>query len=138
VYEVVDPDDVGMRQFETALCLSLELIKHRMIVNHQVGKKFEGDIPLQFFIAREPDNPHPASPEDLDQRVAAKDLLSAAELTRRCLCDAARVLVSHADKISVIKIEIKVKAGSGGSAAALRIRAVWKKPASMEDTLRLP
>ncbi|PYL20952.1 MAG: hypothetical protein DMF41_04300 [Verrucomicrobia bacterium] len=99
-----------MGQFETAICLSLELIKHRMISNHQVGKKFQRDIALQFFIACEPDNPHPASPEDLDQRVAAKDFLSAAELTRRRFRDAARVLVSHIGTISIIKVERKVKA----------------------------
>src|SRR5437762_1498827 len=81
-----------------------------MVLNHQVGKKFERDIALQFFVPREPDNAHPASPEDFDQRVAAKDFLSAAELTRRRLRDAARVLVSHVHKISFIKVERKVKA----------------------------
>jgi hypothetical protein len=35
---------------------------------------------------------------------------------RRRFRDAARVLVSHVDKISIIKVERKVKAGSGGSA----------------------
>src|SRR5207247_1513040 len=111
-----------MRQFETALCLAFELIKHRMILNHQVGKKFQRDIALQFFIACEPDDPHPTSSEDLDQRVAAKDLSSAGELTRRRFCDAARVLVSHIDKIPTIKMEGKVKARSGGSATPLRVR----------------
>src|SRR5437667_6513075 len=127
-----------MRQFETALCLSLELIKHRMILNHQVGKKFQRDIALQFFVAREPDNPHPTSADDLDQRVATKDLLSTGELTRSRARDPARALVSHIEKISTIEIEIKVKAGSGGSATPIRIRTVWRRLASMEDTLRLP
>src|SRR6266567_3242389 len=58
-----------MSQFEAALCLTLELIKHGMILNHQVGKKFQRDIALQFFIACQPDNSHSASPKDLDQRV---------------------------------------------------------------------
>src|SRR5258708_575550 len=48
VYEVVNPNDMRMRQFEAALCLTLELIKHRTISNHQVGKKFQRDIALQF------------------------------------------------------------------------------------------
>src|SRR5438552_15818734 len=101
-----------MGQFETAICLTLELIKHRMISNHQVGKKFQRHIALQFFVACEPDNPHPASSEDLHQRIAAKDLLSTAELTRCHRCDTARVLVSHLDKIPIIKMKRKVKAGS--------------------------
>src|SRR5438876_3908551 len=124
-----------MGQFETAICLSLELIKHRMISNHQVGKKFQRDIALQFFIACEPDNPHPTSPEDLDQRVAAKDLLSAGELTRRRFRDAARVLVSHIGTISIIKVERKVKAERRVRGASSGSH-VWKKLAPMEETLR--
>src|SRR5213593_4170002 len=100
-----------MSQFEAALCLMLELIKHCMILNHQVGKKFQRDIALQFFVACQPDNSHSASPEDLDQRVAAKDFLSAGELTRRRVCDIARTFVSQLRSVSVINIERKVKAG---------------------------
>src|SRR4030095_15436450 len=104
-----------MRQFETALCLTLELIKHRMVLNHQVGNKFQRDIALQFFIACQPDNSHSASPEHLDQRVAAKDSLSAGELTRRRACDAARAFVSHLDRVYIIKMGRKFKAGGGSS-----------------------
>src|SRR5712692_7466533 len=111
MYEVVNPDDVRMSQFEAALCLTIELIKHRTILNHQVGKKFQRDIALQFFIACQPDNSHAASPEDLDQRVAAKDFLSAGELTRRRRCDIARALVSHLARVYIIKIGRKSKAG---------------------------
>src|SRR5881296_3813626 len=100
-----------MRQFETALCLSLELIKHRPILNHQVGKKFQRDIALQFFVACQPDDSHAASPEDLDQRVAAKDFLSAGELTRCRRYDITRALVSHPDSVCIIKMERKFKAG---------------------------
>ena len=82
MHKVMNPDDVRMSQFEAARCLAPELIKHRTIVNHQIGKKFQRDIALQLFIARQPDNPHPASPEDLDQHVTAKDFLSAGKLTR--------------------------------------------------------
>src|ERR1700750_2287743 len=98
-----------MRQLQTALRLSLQLVKHRMISNHQVRKKFQRDFALQFFIACQPDNSHSAAPQDLDQRVAAKDSLSAAELTRRRFRDAARVLVSHLRKISIINVERKLK-----------------------------
>src|SRR4029453_16985461 len=101
-----------MSQFEAALCLTLELIKHRMVLNHQVGNKFQRDIALQFFIACQPDNSHSTSPEHLDQRVAAKDSLSACKLTRRRACDAACAFVSHLDRVSIVKRERKVKARS--------------------------
>src|SRR5438105_13168470 len=100
-----------MSQFEAALCLMLELIKHRTILNHQVGNKFQRDIALQFFIACQPDNSHSASHEHLDQRVAAKDSLSAGELTRRRRCDTARALVSHLDRVYIIRTGRKSKAG---------------------------
>src|SRR5206468_8594058 len=107
-----------MRQFETALCLSLELIKHRTILNHQVGKKFQRDIALQLFIACQPDNSHSASPENLDQRVAVKDFLSAGEVTRRRRYDIARALVSHPNSVCIIKMERKFKAGGQGLPSA--------------------
>src|SRR6266496_2932774 len=99
-----------MSQFEAALCLTLELIKHRPILNHQVGNKFQRDIALQFFIAGQPDNSHPASPEHLDKRVAAKGFLSAGELTRRRACDVACAFVSHLDRVYFIKMGRKSKA----------------------------
>ena len=82
MHEIVYADDMRMRQFEAAFGFAPELIKRRTIVDHQIGKKFQRDIALQLFIARQPDNPHPASPEDLDQHVTAKDFLSAGKLTR--------------------------------------------------------
>src|SRR5205823_9012914 len=100
-----------MSQFEAALCLMLELIKHRTILDHQVGKKFQRDIALQFFVACQPDNSHSASAQHLDQRVAAKDFLSAGELTRRRRCDTAGALVSHLDRVYIIKVGRKSKAG---------------------------
>src|SRR5947208_3059762 len=105
MHEVMNADDVRMGQFETALCLSLELIKQRTIVNHQVGKKFQRDIALQFFVACKPDYSHPASSEDLDQHVASKDFLSTGKLMRCRVCDTARALVSHFGTISMIKMK---------------------------------
>src|SRR5437867_6768313 len=99
-----------MSQFEAALCLTLELIKHSTILNHQVGNKFQRYIALQFFVACQPDNSHSASPEDLDQRVAAKNFLSAGELTRRRACDAACAFVSHLDRVYIIEMRRKFKA----------------------------
>src|SRR5262249_52531086 len=102
-----------MRQFQAAPCLAFELIERRVILNHQVGEKFQRDVALQFFIARQPHNSHAASPENLDQRVAAKDSLSGGELTRRRCCDTTRALVSHFGSIFMIKMERKVKAKLG-------------------------
>src|SRR5439155_25892792 len=99
-----------MSQFEAALCLTLELIKHSTILNHQVGNKFQRYIALQFFVACQPDNSHSTSPEHLDQRVAAKDFLSAGELTRRRACDIACAFVSHLDRVYIIKMGRKPKA----------------------------
>src|SRR5438046_1295061 len=109
---IVNRNDMRMGQFEAALCLTLKLIKYRTILNHQVGNKFQRDIALQFLVACEPYNPHSASPEDLDQRVAAKDLLSAGELMRCRFRDAVRLLISHIEKISIVKRDRKVKARS--------------------------
>src|SRR5215510_14381186 len=95
MHEVMYPDNMRMSEFEAALCLPLELIKHCMILNHQVGKKFQRDIALQFFIARQPDNSHSASPEDPDQRVTAKDFLSATEFTRCRAYEVACAFVTH-------------------------------------------
>src|SRR5438093_13078970 len=107
-----------MSQFEAALCLTLELIKNRVILNHQVGNKFQRDLSLQFFIAGQPDNSHPTSPEDLDQRVAAKDSLSAGELTRRRACDIACAFVSHLDSVYIIARARKFKARGRSSCNA--------------------
>src|SRR6266481_2129648 len=127
-----------MRQLETALCLALELVKRRTILNHEVGKKFQRDIALQFLIACKPDNSHSASPEGLDQCVAAKDLLSARKLMRSRAYHIACAFVTHFDNISVIKKERKVKPGSVGSVTPLGVRAGWRALASMENALRLP
>src|SRR5437764_1897531 len=113
-----------MSQFEAALRLMLELNKPRTILNHQVGNKFQRDIALQFFVACQPDNSHPASAQHLDQRVAAKDFLSAGELTRRRACDIAQAFVSHLDRVYVIKMGRKPKARARVSCNASRMRGL--------------
>src|SRR6266478_1727091 len=89
VYEVVNPDDMRMSQFEAASCLASKLIKRRTILNHQVGKKFQRDIALQFLVVRQPYDPHPAAAKHLDQLVAAKHNLSAGSI-QHCLQKTAR------------------------------------------------
>src|SRR5882724_4770488 len=73
-----------MSQFQAALRLVFKLIQQCTILEHQVGKKFQRDVALQFFVARQPHNSHSTAAEHLDQLVAAKDLLSAGSI-QRCL-----------------------------------------------------
>src|SRR4029079_3607624 len=81
--EVVNPDNMGMRQFQGPLRLMFKLVQQRTILDHQVGQKFQRDMALEFFIARQPHNSHSTSAKHLDQREAPKDSLSAARIPRR-------------------------------------------------------
>ena len=83
MHKIVNPDDVRMRQFQATFCLTLELIQQRTILDHQIGKKFQRDMALQFFVARQPHNPHSASAQHLYQLEAAKHRLSAGSVERR-------------------------------------------------------
>ena len=113
MHEVVDANDVKMRQFQATLRLTLKLIQQRTILDHKIGKEFQRDIALQLFIVRQPDNPHSTSPEHLHQRVTAKDFLSCSKLMRGRVYDIAWGLVTHLGSIFMIKMERKVKAKSG-------------------------
>ena len=81
--EVVNSNDVRMRQFQGPLRLMFKLIQQCTILDHQVGKEFQRDIAFEFFMARQPHNAHPASAKHLDQLVAAKHHLSAGGIQRR-------------------------------------------------------
>ena len=113
MYEVVYPHDVRMCQFEATLCLAPELVERCTIVNHQVGKKFERDIALQFFVARQPHNSHSTSLKDFDEGVTAKNFFSVSKLMQCRCCDAARALASHLGNIFMIDMERKIKAKLG-------------------------
>ena len=113
MHEVVDANDVKMRQFQATLRLTLKLIQQRTILDHKIGKEFQRNIALQLFIVRQPDNSHSASPEDLDQRVTAKNFLSAGKLTRSRAYDIACAFVTHLGSLFMIKMERKVKAKLG-------------------------
>ena len=76
---------------------TLEFVQERVVVNDYVRKEFQRDFALQFFIARQPDDSHSAAPENFDERVAAKQLLTAGKLTKRRIRDVVRALVSHAE-----------------------------------------
>ena len=59
-----------------------QLIQQRTIMDHQVGKKFQRDMALQFFVTRRPYDTHPAAAKDFHQRVATKHRLSAGSIER--------------------------------------------------------
>jgi hypothetical protein len=118
MHEIVNPDDVGMRQFEAAFGFAPELIKRRTIVDHQIGKKFQRDIALQLFVSRQPDNSHSASPEDLDQRVTAKNFLSAGKLTRSRGYSIACAFRTHFEQVYIINLISKLKAGMATATTA--------------------
>ena len=104
MHEVMNPDDMRMSQFEAPLRLALQLVKRRAILDHQIGQKFQRDLALQFFVARQPHNSHSAPAKYFDERVAAKDFLSAGELTRRRRCDIACAFVTHFDGLYITRV----------------------------------
>src|SRR6266404_2132460 len=125
VDEIVNPHDMRMSQFEAALGLALELINHRTILNHQIGEKLEGDLPLQFLVARQPDNSHSSLAQDFDQPVASENFLSAGKVTRRRAGAVLRALVSHSDSVNPVERRRKFKrwraelsSGSSGQVSA--------------------
>src|SRR5947199_8973912 len=101
MHEVVYPHDMRMCQFEAAFGLAPKLVECCTIVNHQVGKKFQRDIALQLFVARQPNNSHSASYEDLAQGVTPKNYLSPAKLTRSCAYDIPCQLVTHLAQVYI-------------------------------------
>ena len=52
-------------------------------MNDQFREEFQRYFALQFFIAGQPDDPHSASAQNLNERVAAEQSLSADKLTLR-------------------------------------------------------
>jgi hypothetical protein len=66
-----------------------KLIQQRTILDHQVGKKFQRDVALQFLVARQPHNSHSAPAKHLDELVAGKHNFTAGSI-QRCLEKATR------------------------------------------------
>ena len=133
MHEVMYPDDVGMGQFEATLCLTLELVKRRTILNHEIGKKFQRDIALQFFVVRQPDYSHSASPEDPDQRVTAKNLLSADKLTRSRAYDITCAFVTHFEQVYIINVGRKLKPKGGRSSTPNPVHVSTRLPCALRD-----
>src|SRR5437588_11198860 len=77
-----------------------------------VGKKLQGDFTLQFLIPRQAHNAHPASPENLDQRVAAEEFLPADILAQRRIQSGAGHVITHLTSLMTGKTEIKRKPNS--------------------------
>src|SRR6266487_7028000 len=64
-----------------------------------VGKKFQRNLALQFFIARQPDNSHSASAQNPNECVTAEEFLSADKLALRHVRRTAGSLAAHAASI---------------------------------------
>ena len=49
-----------------------------------LGKELQGHVPLQALVARQPDNAHASTAENMTQRVASKNLLADDEPLNGC------------------------------------------------------
>ena len=64
LFEIIDADDVMMRELKTAFRLMLEFVQRCLIDQQQIGQEFERYLPLQLLIAREPYDTHTATAND--------------------------------------------------------------------------
>src|SRR4029453_4238685 len=83
VHKVINANDVFVSEFQATSGLALEIAQHRGIANNEVGQKFERDIALQFFVVRQPDNPHSSSAQNPNERVTTEEFLSVDKLALR-------------------------------------------------------
>ncbi|HWY49944.1 MAG TPA: hypothetical protein VNW72_00515 [Chthoniobacterales bacterium] len=60
----MDADDVLVGEFETSICLLLQIVEHGMIVNDQLREKFESNVAAQFIVASEPNDAHATAAKD--------------------------------------------------------------------------
>ena len=107
--EVVNPNDMQVSQLERAPGLALQVIQRRRIGQHQVRQKLQRDLPLQLFIARQPDNAHSAAPKNPNECVAAEEFLSADKLALRHVRGTAGSLAAHPARILLEETAIKPK-----------------------------
>ena len=64
LHEVVNADDVLVRQLQAAFRLALQIVEQRGVMDHQFRQKLERDLAVQLLIARLPHDAHPAATED--------------------------------------------------------------------------
>ena len=121
VHEVVNADDVLVRQVEAAPRLALHVPQDRAIVDDQLGKKLERDIAFELIIVRQPDDTHPAAAERLDQSVAVEDFLPVGKVSRSRIQAVPGSPAAHALQINERAAAYKAKnPRSGGFQAADR------------------
>ncbi len=82
-----------MRQLKAPASFPLQFVQKRAVEHNDVRQEFERHLALQFFVPRQPDDSHPATSQDLIQRVAIKDLLTPRVIPRGYVEPEA--LVSH-------------------------------------------
>jgi len=83
------------------------LSSKRTVVHHSLREEFEGYVALQFFIARQPDNSHPALAQNPYHRVAAENFLTTGKLPLSGLHCGAGGIIAHLLIVITAKTEIK-------------------------------
>ena len=96
VHKIVDAHNIFVSELEASPCFALEIVQHGPVVNNQIREKLEGDIALQLFVARQPDDSHAAAAERLYQTVALEKLLATSILMQRDIQPIVGSLVTHA------------------------------------------
>src|SRR5262249_33437261 len=81
----------------------------------------EGHIALQFFIAREPNNPHPPAAQNARQCIAPENRLPAGKIAQCRVQRSARGFTFHAMRVTRLSLRIKRKV----SCAAVEARSTW-------------
>src|SRR5262249_59466661 len=89
--------------------LGFQVVEYCVVMPPCLRKEFEPIFALQFFTARKPDTSHPALSQNLNQRVAAENFLTASELPLSGLhCGVGR-MIAHFVHTSNCKDGDKVK-----------------------------
>ena len=81
--EIENSHDVRVGEHEALARLPFEIFLRGSVEAHRFGHEFEGDQPIEPFIAREPDDSHPAATEDLLEREAIEKLRPAHDAAHR-------------------------------------------------------
>src|SRR5207248_7065323 len=109
VHEIVNANDVLVRQVQAAPRLALHVAQHRAIVDDQLGEKLERDVAFELVIVRQPDDAHAAAAERLDQSVAVEDFLPVGKVSRSRIQAVSSSLATHARQINERAAAYKAK-----------------------------
>ncbi len=68
--EVIDPNDVGVRQLQTAAGFTLQLAYRLRVAPHRLRQEFQCHLAVELFVMRAPDHAHAAAPDHDRQQIA--------------------------------------------------------------------